>query len=67
MIARLQRRLRHDLGAECGEDVGGVGHVMTPEGLQPRARAASEGGQGDLILAKGDLPMPSNVGRERIV
>ena len=48
-----QRRLRQDLGAERGEDVGGGGHV--------RLRA-SKGDPGDLILAGGVLPMSSNVG-----
>src|ERR1700678_2343740 len=53
-----ERRLRRDLAAERGEDVGGVGHVRLPKaGPTPRAGPRWSA---DLILGKGVLPMLSN-------
>ena len=45
-----ERRLRRDLGAERGEDVGGVGHVRLPEAAPTRARP--EGGRAILFSGK---------------
>ena len=53
-----QRRLREDVGAERGEDVGGVGHDRLPKAC-PRSRPANFGRRyGNPIIGKGVLPMP---------
>ena len=45
-----ERRLRENLGAERGEDVGGVGHGQLPE-ANPRSRAAMSGGDRPILLS----------------
>ena len=46
-----ERRLRHDLAAERGEDVGGVGHVTLPE-ADPTSRAGAKATGAILFLRK---------------